>query len=255
VLAGDKALPRGNDDEEDDEDSPKKGKPEPIPAAAPFKNERERKLFELKLKLNGARNANNTAVVDETKKEEDPNYRPKRQREDEKKAKQDEEDEEDNPALRVCPEGREYLTQTAATSELIAGKKRRKDKNSETFGWEVFNNDSLMRAHEKRINQIVHQDDEYHKQREELGETFYANAGSAVPVSHSASADAKQRLADSLDKAKQKRKDFSRRRTHFEDEDISYINDRNAVFNKKLERSFGEYTLEMRQNLERGTAL
>ena len=27
-----------------------------------YKNERERKLFELKLKMNGARNANNTAV-------------------------------------------------------------------------------------------------------------------------------------------------------------------------------------------------
>jgi hypothetical protein len=45
------------------------------------------------------------------------------------------------------------------------------------------------------------------------------------------------------------------RRTHYEDEDITSINDRNAVFNKKLERAFGEYTLEMRQNLERGTAL
>ena len=39
-----------------------------------------------------------------------------------------------------------------------------------------------MRAHEKRINQIVHQDDEYAKQREELGETFYATAANAIPV-------------------------------------------------------------------------
>ena len=112
-----------------------------------------------------------------------------------------------------------------------------------------------MRAHEKRINQIVHQDDEYAKQRKELGETFYATAANAIPVTHAASTDAKQRLADALDKQKSKRKDFSRRRTHFEDEDITAINDRNQVFNKKLERAFGEYTLEMRQNLERGTAL
>merc|ERR1719327_1129827 len=184
VLAGEKALPGGNDDEDDeDEDSPvkKKGVPEPIPAAAPFKNERERKLFELKLKMNGARNANNTAVVDESKKEEDPNYRPKRQREEEKAKAKEDEDDEDRPELRVCPEGREYWTQTAATSELIDGKKRRKNKNAETFGWEVFNQDSLMRAHEKRINQIVHQDDEYVKQREELGETFYATAANAIP--------------------------------------------------------------------------
>ena len=45
-----------------------------------FKTERERKLFELKMKMNSARTSNNSAVVEEKKKEEDPNYRPKRLR-------------------------------------------------------------------------------------------------------------------------------------------------------------------------------
>ena len=46
-----------------------------------------------------------------------------------------------------------------------------------------------------------------------------------------------------------------RRRSHFEEADVTYINDRNAHFNKKLQRFFGEYTQDIRENLERGTAL
>jgi SYF2 splicing factor len=48
---------------------------------------------------------------------------------------------------------------------------------------------------------------------------------------------------------------FSRRRTEYEAEDIDYINDRNKHFNKKIKRAYDKYTVETRQNLERGTAL
>jgi hypothetical protein len=51
------------------------------------------------------------------------------------------------------------------------------------------------------------------------------------------------------------RKKFSRRRQEFDSEDVTYINDRNKNFNKKIARSFDKYTVEIRQNLERGTAL
>ena len=53
----------------------------------------------------------------------------------------------------------------------------------------------------------------------------------------------------------EKRAAFSRRRAHFEEADVTYINDRNAHFNKKLQRFYGEYTQDIRDNLERGTAL
>lgn len=52
-----------------------------------------------------------------------------------------------------------------------------------------------------------------------------------------------------------KREKYSRRRAHNDDEDIDYINERNMKFNKKLERFYGEHTLEIKQNLERGTAV
>lgn len=50
------------------------------------------------------------------------------------------------------------------------------------------------------------------------------------------------------------KEDFSRRRAH-RDRDVDFINDRNAHFNKKIERAFGSYTQEIKANLERGTAL
>lgn len=53
----------------------------------------------------------------------------------------------------------------------------------------------------------------------------------------------------------EKRKSFSRRRRFHDEKDIDSINDRNEHFNKKIERAFGKYTLEIKNNLERGTAL
>jgi pre-mRNA-splicing factor SYF2 len=46
-----------------------------------------------------------------------------------------------------------------------------------------------------------------------------------------------------------------RSRVEFEQEDVSYINQRNKRFNQKINRSYDKATAEIRQNLERGTAL
>ena len=52
-----------------------------------------------------------------------------------------------------------------------------------------------------------------------------------------------------------KRGEYHRRRAFVGDGDIDYINDRNMVFNKKLDRFYAKHTREIRENLERGTAL
>lgn len=52
-----------------------------------------------------------------------------------------------------------------------------------------------------------------------------------------------------------KREKYSRRRIYDDDADINFINERNMKFNKKLERFYGDYTEEIKQNLERGTAV
>lgn len=64
-----------------------------------------------------------------------------------------------------------------------------------------------------------------------------------------------QRLVDDVEKQVAKRKQYSRRREFKFDKDIDYINERNKKFNEKAERFYGKYTAEIKQNLERGTAV
>lgn len=64
-----------------------------------------------------------------------------------------------------------------------------------------------------------------------------------------------ERMVQELKDRDEKRASFSRRRKFHEEKDIDSINDRNEHFNKKIERAFGKYTLEIKNNLERGTAL
>lgn len=52
-----------------------------------------------------------------------------------------------------------------------------------------------------------------------------------------------------------KRKEFSRRRRYDETQEVDYINERNQRFNKKIARAFDPYTKDIKQNLERGTAI
>lgn len=69
------------------------------------------------------------------------------------------------------------------------------------------------------------------------------------------SEDRIEKMVKELKDRDEKRKSFSRRRRFHDEKDIDSINDRNEHFNKKIERAFGKYTLEIKNNLERGTAL
>jgi len=62
-------------------------------------------------------------------------------------------------------------------------------------------------------------------------------------------------MADDMERQISKREKYSRRRKYDPDADVDYINERNMAFNKKLERFYGSYTQETKQNLERGTAV
>lgn len=66
------------------------------------------------------------------------------------------------------------------------------------------------------------------------------------------SEDKIERMVKELKDREEKRTSFSRRRKFHEEKDIDSINDRNEHFNKKIERAFGKYTLEIKNNLERG---
>ena len=72
---------------------------------------------------------------------------------------------------------------------------------------------------------------------------------------HEDSKDAIDKMAQDVEAQIAKREKYSRRRMHDDDADIDYINERNKKFNKKLERFYNEYTKDIKDNLERGTAV
>merc|ERR1712050_726654 len=135
------------------------------------------------------------------------------------------------------PKGKEYLLDTVEKVELRDAKKKKV--NPDQFGWDVFNQDSLLRAHEKRLKHIEFDKKAYNEQVEQLARV---NENSMVAgFGFQPTEEAKDRLQAAIEKSQNLSKSFSRRRTFVEDEEATYVSERNRHFNKKLERSFGAY--------------
>jgi len=62
-------------------------------------------------------------------------------------------------------------------------------------------------------------------------------------------------MAKEVEERIEKRALFSRRRTVNDEKDVTSINERNRIFNQKLERNYAKYSNEIKGNLERGTAM
>jgi len=85
-------------------------------------------------------------------------------------------------------------------------------------------------------------------------------ASSADPLAYGGSGAAVtrsglDRVAHEVVTKEEKKLKFKRHRMEIASADVDYINSNNANFNKKIQRSFDKYTVEIRQNLERGTAI
>lgn len=211
---------------------------------------RQKKLFELRLKMNEARKANQTAMVAEKKRMEAP----AESRGISKEKWLDERKKKVGKLLEV-----NGLDMTKAymldTQEAAEAKYKKWEKDPAPFGWDVFNQKTLYNAYKKRTKNVNVDLEEYNKMKEEDPE-FYREAsslqyGKAPKISE----DKIDRMVKELKDRDEKRNSFSRRRRFHEEKDIDSINDRNEHFNKKIERAFGKYTLEIKNNLERGTAL
>ena len=196
----------------------------------------EQRLFELRLKMNKAKQLNNQAVIAEKKRQADPKHHTKEPK-----------NEEGEPE--VVDPAEKLLHVTAET----ASSKTKKRGPQESFAWDAYNSESLYRAHDKRVNKMGFYPDAYERQKELVGEeTFFEGSSNA---GHKPSEESKARLADALKDQQEQRKKFSRRRVFDEDEEVQWINDRNKQFTKKLDRAFGEHTKQIKSNLERGTAI
>lgn len=208
---------------------------------------RQKKLFELRLKMNEARKANQTAMVAEKKRMEAPT-------ESRGVSKEKWLEERKKKVGRLLEANgldmtKAYMLDTQDAAEM---KYKKWEKDPAPVGWDVFNQKSLYNAYKKRTKNMEVDLEEYNKLKEQDPE-FYREAsslqyGKAPKISE----DKIDRMVKELKDRDEKRTSFSRRRKFHEEKDIDSINDRNEHFNKKIERAFGKYTLEIKNNLERG---
>lgn len=211
---------------------------------------KQKKLFDLRLKMNEARKANQTAMVAEKKRMETP-------QESRGISKHKWIEERKKKIGKLLDANGLDMTKAYMldTQQMAETKYKKWEKKPAPDGWDVFNQKTLYDAYKKRTKNMDVDLEEYNRMKEADPE-FYREAsslqyGKAPKVSE----DKIERMVKELKDRDEKRNAFSRRRRFHEEKDIDSINDRNEHFNKKIERAFGRYTLEIKNNLERGTAL
>ncbi|KAF9653698.1 mRNA splicing factor SYF2 [Thelephora ganbajun] len=86
-------------------------------------------------------------------------------------------------------------------------------------------------------------------------EKLYRNANTLIYGDNKPSEEAIDKVVSKINQDMDKKRKFSRKRANEDEGDITYINERNRVFNKKIARFYDKYTTEIRASFERGTAL
>lgn len=149
-------------------------------------------------------------------------------------------------------EQNKLLQQSAYELEILERKKKKKNPDQGFSDYAA----AQVRQYQRLTRQYKPDLDAYSKMKEDMGENAFPTAHSlSYGGEGKVSEAAIDRMVNDLGKQIEKREKFHRRRQHFDDADINYINERNKKFNEKAERYYGKYTEEIKQNLERGTAI
>ncbi|XP_013781382.1 pre-mRNA-splicing factor SYF2-like [Limulus polyphemus] len=221
-----------------------------LPSAKQRQSERIKRLRDLHLKRNEARKLNHQEVIEEDQRNKLPlNW--------ENKIKWAEVKlEEELKRQEAVSRGEDYdqvklLEVGADDAEKWERKKKKKNPDKGFSDYEA----ATARKYHRFVKQLKPNMEEYNKKKEEMGEAFYPGRDTIIHGMHKDTKECVDRMVADLEKQIDKRSKYSRRRRIDEDADIDYINERNMNFNKKLERFYGQYTTEIKQNLERGTAV
>ncbi|KAK9885360.1 hypothetical protein WA026_010856 [Henosepilachna vigintioctopunctata] len=213
--------------------------------------ERMKRLKHLHNIRNEARNHNHQEVVAEDARNKLPNNWENRKKRaewllnDQKARAEAKEKGEDFDRVKI-------LQVTALEAERLERKKRKKNPDQGFSDFEA----ATVRQYNRLIKNLPAKDMErYEEQKSKYGEAFYGGPHQIIHGLHEDRPEAIDNMVKDIETQIAKRNKYSRRRTHNDDADIDYINERNAKFNKKLDRFYGEHTAEIKQNLERGTAV
>mmetsp|Transcript_15203 Transcript_15203/g.31057 ORF Transcript_15203/g.31057 Transcript_15203/m.31057 type:complete len:439 (+) Transcript_15203:177-1493(+) len=217
-----------------------------------------RRMRKLKMKINQARQLNKKEVLREGERlgsVEGAAKARRRQQIQDKKAKELEWKNRNNKALEVAAaaglDGKHLVEQ--ADSSLRKAYKKEQNSISQQFGVkDYYNPEGMHRNYERNLKSIPHA-------AGPLPDNSTTNTHKTFDPILDDSDEKRERegarnLANELKRRVEKQKE-KRNRLEFEGEDVTWINQRNKRFNQKISRNFDKHTAEIRQNLERGTAL
>ncbi|KAL3918851.1 MAG: hypothetical protein SGILL_004049 [Bacillariaceae sp.] len=233
--------------EDDEEEEPPKTKAEAL----------RQRMRKLKMKINQAKQLNKQEVLKEGERlgsVEGAAKARKRQQLQDKKARESEWKARNSKALATAAaaglDGK-YLVEQADSSLKKAMRKEEKAVANQFDINDYYNPEGMHRNYERNLKSLPHASGSFRQDSIDATETFDPTLN--------ASDDKRERegarnLANEMKRRIEKQK-AKRDRLEFEGEDVSYINQRNKRFNQKISRNFDKHTAEIRQNLERGTAL
>jgi pre-mRNA-splicing factor SYF2 len=135
--------------------------------------------------------------------------------------------------------------------QIRARRKEEKIKANRFEMHDYYNSEGQHRNYERNLKSLPYAAAD---STEDTADTFIPAVNATVAD------DAKERngarhLSGEMKRRIEKQAKKKRERMDFEETDVSSINKRNKRFNQKISRNFDKHTAEIRQNLERGTAL
>ena len=220
---------------------------------------RKRKLAELKARMAKARVLNKAEVRAEATGKASNRALSETVKDWDKHEEEEEEEEEDKEGARKrsrSESGEDLLQITAEDAEWQAKKKQKKSKSARILV--DYGVEQSARAYGKRLAALDEEGEgesaEYERQKQQTS-NFYRSADSLDYGNWETNPEKVDKMANEVKKLVEKRKNYSRRREFFDDADVTYINESNRKLNEKISKYYDEYTTEIRQNLERGTAL
>ena len=212
----------------------------------------EKRLYELQMKVQKSKYANKKAVVAERRRRYAPTTDTAADGQQEKEGggpprrKDDEKASGENTTL---------MHQSQEEAEQMYKRKKKKERTIATAGTMPTDIDVQYASIQKRADAIPVNLDEYERAKHADPE-FYRDGNSMLygqaPKIPQQNID---RMVKELDEQRERRSKFSRRRKHYEGRDVDSINERNTIYNQSIAKAFDKYTVEIKTNLERGTAL
>mmetsp|Transcript_6140 Transcript_6140/g.8935 ORF Transcript_6140/g.8935 Transcript_6140/m.8935 type:complete len:507 (-) Transcript_6140:21-1541(-) len=227
----------------------------------------QERLRKLRLKMNQSRQLNRKEVLSEGERlgSKEGAARYKKEMSQKQKARKDEEWKSVNS--KALSLGSVEMAQSSSDSIRKAHAKAEKQENNRFSVQDYYNPEGQFRNYERSLKSL--KGDEHSIAHHSINDTtnkihiseeeYYQNGGETKATLARAEQNEREgarRLASELKRRADKADARKRKKgNEFDALDVSYINQRNKRFNEKINRNYDKHTAEIRQNLERGTAL